>query len=260
MTGNRVPPSAAKAIIEEVTTAIANTTGSALVGLYLCGSMATGDFDERMSDIDLLVVLATELSSDLAARLERMHREFADDNPTWRGRVEVIYVSVGDLASLRQRPARIYLITVGEPFAVVSAGTEWAITWYPARHSGIALIGPPVTAVVPDSSFEEYAAAVRSYMRRLNERVTDYATPGAQAYAVLTMCRGLYTCVHGEPVSKIKAAAWAQAAFPYWAGLIQQAISWREHEWDVPQADGRTTVTTVRRFVAEIADRAKRSL
>jgi len=28
----------------------------------------------------------------------------------------------------------------------------------------------------------------------------------------------------------------------------------------VPQADGRTTVTTVRRFVAEIADRAKRSL
>jgi predicted nucleotidyltransferase len=260
MTGNWVPPAAAKAIIGEVMTAIANTTGSALVGLYLCGSMATGDFDERMSDIDLLVVLATELLPDLAARVERMHREFADDNPTWRGRIEVIYVSVGDLASLRQRPARIHVITAGEPFAVVSAGTEWVITWYPARHSGIALIGPPVTEVVPDTTFEEYAAAVRSYMRRFNARVTDNATPGAQAYAVLTMCRGLYTCLHSEPVSKLKAAAWVQRALPEWAELIEAAISWREHQWEEPQADGRATVPAVRRFVAEIGDRAERSL
>jgi predicted nucleotidyltransferase len=260
MTGDWVPPAAAAAIIDAVTTAIAATTGSALVGLYLYGSLATGDFDERMSDIDLLVFLSTEVSPDLAAHLERMHREFADDNPTWRGRIEVIYVSVGDLASLRERPARIHVITVGEPFAVVSAGTEWVITWYPARHSGIALIGPPVTEFVPDFSFEEYAAAVRSYMRRFNERVTDNATPGAQAYAVLTMCRGLYTWLHSELVSKLKAAEWAQRALPEWAELIEAAISWREHQWEVPQADGRATVLIVRRFVAEIDDRAKRSL
>ena len=239
-----------------MTTGIAATTGSALVGLYLCGSLATGDFDERMSDIDLLVVLSTEMSPDLAADLERMHREFADANPIWRSRIEVIYVSVMDLASLRERPTRVHVISAGEPFEVLSAGSEWIITWYPARHGGIALIGPPVTEVVPDTSFEEYAAAVRSYMHRFSERITDDATPGAQAYAVLTMCRGLYTCVHGKPVSKLKAAAWAQRAFPEWAGLIRRAISWREHQWEVPQANGGATVSTVRRFVTEIGDRA----
>jgi hypothetical protein len=44
-----------------VTRAIAATTGPALVGLCLCGSLATGDFDERISDNDLLTVLSTDV-------------------------------------------------------------------------------------------------------------------------------------------------------------------------------------------------------
>jgi predicted nucleotidyltransferase len=259
MTGTWSPPAAARGILDAAKSAIVATTGSELVGLYLCGSLATGDFDERTSDIDLLAVLSTEVSPGLASRLERMHDEFADDNPRWRGRIEVIYVSASDLARLRVGPMRIHCITAGEPFEVLNAGTDWIITWYPARHSGIALVGPRATDVVPETSFEEYADAVRRYMGRFSERLRDDATPGSQAYAVLTMCRGLYTCVHGEPVSKLKAAGWAQREIPQWAGLIHQAITWREQQWDVPQADGRATVPTVRRFVAEIADRVKRS-
>ncbi len=259
MTATWSPPAAAQGIIDAVTTAIAATSGSALVGLYLCGSLATGDFDERISDIDLLAVLSTEVSPDLAARLERMHDEFADHNPRWRGRVEVVYVSVAGLANLRVASPRIAVSSPGEPFHVISADTDWILTWYPARHSGIALVGPPATDVVPDTSFEEYADAVRHSMGRFSERLRDDAAPGSQAYAVLTMCRGLYTCVHGEPVSKLKAAAWAQREFPEWAWLIRAAMTWREQQWDDPQADGRATVPTVRRFVA-VADRAKRSL
>jgi predicted nucleotidyltransferase len=260
MTGTWSAPAAAQGILDAAKTAIAATAGSELVGLYLCGSLATADFDERMSDIDLLAVLSTEVSADLAARLERMHDEFANDNPRWRGRIEVIYVSASDLANLRVVPTRIHCITVGEPFEVLNAGTDWIITWYPARHSGIALVGPPPTDVVPDTSFEEYADAVRRYMGRFTERLPDDATPGSQAYAVLTMCRGLYTCVRGEPVSKLKAAACAQREIPEWAELIHDAITWREQQWEMPQADGKATVPTVRRFVAEIADRARRSV
>jgi hypothetical protein len=108
--------------------------------------------------------------------------------------------------------------------------------------------------VVPYTTFEEYADAVRNYMQRFRERISDDATPGSQAYAVLTMCRGLYTCVHGEPAPKLKAAAWAQNELPQWAGLIRNAMAWRQHQWDVPQADGTATVPTVRRFIAEITD------
>ena len=251
----RARSEAAAPIVDAVAGAIAATTGPALKGLYLCGSLATGDFDERISDIDLLAVLSSEVAPDLAIRLQDMHDGLAKDNPTWRGRIEVVYISALGLANFRAVPPRIHVISAGEPFHVISAGTDWTITWHPAHNRGIALVGPPATEVVPDTSFEEYATAVRNYMRGFRERIPDDATPGSQAFAVLTICRGLYTCVHGEQVSKLRAAAWAQKAFPEWAGLIGEAITWREHEWEVPQADGRATVPTVRRFIAEMAER-----
>jgi predicted nucleotidyltransferase len=250
----RVLPAAAELIVDTVRDAITATTGPDLVGLYLYGSLATGDFDERISDIDLLAVLSIEISPELAARLERVHDQLAEDNPSWRGRIEVVYVSALGLANLRVVPPRIHVISSGEPFHVISAGTDWIITWYPARHNGIALVGPPATEVVPATSFEEYANAVRNYVQRFKERIPDNAAPGSQAYAVLAICRGLYTCMHGQPVSKLRAAAWAQRQLPGWAWLIREAVAWREHQWDVPQADGTATAPAVRRFVAEIAE------
>jgi len=249
---------AAKPILDAVAGAVTATAGPALVGLYLYGSLATGDFDEQISDIDLLAVLSSEVSPDLAIRLQRMHDGLAQDNPTWRGRIEVVYVSALGLANFRAVPPQIHVISAGEPFHVISAGTDWIITWHPAHNRGITLVGPPAAEVLPDTSFEEYAAAVRNYMRRFRERIPDDATPGSQAFAVLTMCRGLYTGVRGEQVSKLRAAAWAQKEFPEWAWLIRDAIAWRENQWDVPQADGTATVPTVRRFIAEIAERVER--
>jgi len=195
------------------------------------------------------------MSPELAADLERMHDALANDHPSWRGRIESVYVSALGLANFRAVPPRIHVITAGELFHVISASPDWNITWHPAHQRGIALVGPPATMVVPYTTFEEYADAVRNYMRHLGERIPDDATPGSQAYAVLTMCRGLYTCVHGEQVSKLRAAAWAQKELPQWAGLIRDAVTWRENQWDVPQAGGTATVPTVRRFIAEIAER-----
>jgi major intrinsic protein len=38
---------------------------------------------------------------------------------------------------------------------VINAGTDWIITWYPARHHGIALVGAPASEVVPDTWFDQ---------------------------------------------------------------------------------------------------------
>jgi hypothetical protein len=49
-----------------------------------------------------------------------------------------------------------------------------------------------------------------------------------QAFAILSMCRALYTLDHGTVVSKPVAARWAQEALgARWAGLIEQALTWR---------------------------------
>jgi hypothetical protein len=49
-----------------------------------------------------------------------------------------------------------------------------------------------------------------------------------QAYAILTMCRALYTLQHGTVASKAVAARWAQEALgERWAALIERALAWR---------------------------------
>ncbi|MHB9146283.1 MAG: aminoglycoside adenylyltransferase domain-containing protein [Symbiobacteriia bacterium] len=51
-----------------------------------------------------------------------------------------------------------------------------------------------------------------------------------QAYAVLTMCRALYTLRLGTVAAKPVAARWAQDTFGRWRALIGRALAWRHGE------------------------------
>lgn len=52
-------------------------------------------------------------------------------------------------------------------------------------------------------------------------------SPGYRAYAILTMCRMLYTLQHGTVASKPVAARWAQELLgERWAALTERALAW----------------------------------
>ena len=91
---------------------------------------------------------------------------------------------------------------------------------------------------------------MREYVRRFAELVDDGSSRGSQAYAILSICRGLYTCRTGERLSKRRAAEWAAREFPEWAGLIEAALAWRDGQWTPANADGAGTVPATRRFIA----------
>ena len=65
-----------------------------------------------------------------------------------------------------------------------------------------------------------------------------------QAYAILTMCRALYTLQHGTVVSKPVAARWAQETLgERWAALIERAAAWRH---DAPLDELNETLDFIR--------------
>jgi hypothetical protein len=104
----------------------------------------------------------------------------------------------------------------------------------------------------------EYLEEVRRSLVGLSNRVPDDAPPGSQAYAILTMCRGLYALRFGERLSKGEAASWAQQEFPRWADLIGRALGWRQRQHDPDGQHGAATVAETRSFVAEMAKLALR--
>ena len=243
------------AAIDPTRSAITEIAGDALVALYAHGSLVTGSFDVNVSDFDLVAVLKRRPAMGLANRLEQMHRQLDKDHPEWKGRIEVIYVSASDLAHFRSRRAKIAVISPGEPFHIVEAGHEWILSWYSLQEDGLALTGPPAATLIPTISFTEYLDAIRTHMQGFLGRIEARMTNGSQAYVVLTMCRGLYTCTLRSQPSKTQAADWMQSEFPEWSSLVRRALEWRQSQWD-PDAQGRFAPDPeLRRFAVEISRR-----
>jgi hypothetical protein len=242
---------AVRAVLTSVGEGIHDVLGSSLVGLYVFGSLATGDFDAGISDVDLIAVLDAAPSEPVAREFRRMHEDLVARYPAWDDRIEVLYISRRGLAECLTETTTIGYISPGEPFDVVEAGRDWILNWYPARAQGIALLGPPIDTLIPPISWCEFAAQLRPYLEAFTERVPDDCPPGEQAYAILTLCRGLCALRFGEHVSKRASAAWAQKEFPDRAELIADALTWREHQYDAHFKDGSATLAETRAFVAE---------
>lgn len=115
----------------------------------------------------------------------------------------------------------------------------------------MSLVGPRIPTVIPEIAQADFLDAVRDHMQTFRERVKTVDSRGAQAYAILTICRGLYTLRFEMRPSKVHAAAWAAQQFPLWAGLIESALIWRKEQVMSPNPD-TSGVAETQRFVAEM--------
>ena len=85
------------AVLAELLAGVRGTLGPQLVGLYLDGSLATGDFAEHSSDIDVLVVTEDVLSEEVVATLGTMQARLATGMSKWARELEVSSIPRGAL-------------------------------------------------------------------------------------------------------------------------------------------------------------------
>jgi predicted nucleotidyltransferase len=224
-----------------------------LTGVYLYGSLTTGDFDHEVSDIDLLAATVFDVTPIEFVALREMHRRLAHESPEWEDRVEVAYLSVRALATFRSETSAMAVISPGEPFHMKPAGADWLLTWYVIREKGVALFGPPAGEIIAPISRQEFVALVTDYALWWGDRVQHARERKEQAYAIVTLCRALHVHRKAEQVSKRQAALWAQEELPQWSGLIQQALEWR-NAWRDTRVDHAATLPETIRFVRFVRD------
>jgi predicted nucleotidyltransferase len=199
--------------------------GEDLVGLYLYGSLVLGEFDPDRSDIDLIAAVTSAISERELPALERLHAEFARSFPAWDDRIEVAYVPISGLRTFKSHTSTLAIISPGEPLQLKEIGREGIIHYYLVREHGITLAGPPPQTLIDEISVDEFREGVRAYLARWRNPMALSATRGPQRYAVLTMCRGLYSLSHGQQAPKKQAAMWAQNEFPEWAAVIERVLA-----------------------------------
>ena len=212
---------------------LANTQevlGAHFKGMYLFGSLASGDFSPHSSDIDYVVVTGDNLPAELLIQLEAMHAEIAACGMAWADKLEGFYFSLPVLR--RYDPDQLFpSIGVDWDFRMGGQGSEGIIQRYNLREQGIVLAGPPLDDLIDPVTSDQIRQATYELLIEwwvpMLENPTHLASSEYQAYAVLTMCRMLYTLNTGKIVSKPSAARWTLENHPRWSALIQHALTWQ---------------------------------
>jgi hypothetical protein len=138
-------------------------------------------------------------------------------------------------------------------FSIDDKGLTCAIQKHTLREHGSVLAGPlPSTfmpPVAPEAIRTETLGLLHGWWKFQLRNPAWQDDRQYQAYAVLTMCRILYTVSTGDIVPKPVAAAWArQNVGPRWIGLIERAENWRA-------GDGIADYAETLRFIEDTIDR-----
>ncbi len=253
------PYAEVNALLEQFLAGLQKVLGEKLIGLYLYGSLVTGDFDPLCSDIDLLAALAADIDEGEFAALEKLHQQVIQQYREWEGRIEIAYLSERGLKTFRTENSPLGIMGPGKPFHIIEAGKDWLMNWYVVREKGVTLSGPPPASIIDPVAKEEYLQGVREYAMAWRERIRDEVhTRPSQAYAILTLCRACYALKEGEIASKKQAATWAEKEFPAWAVLIRSALVWRE-AWRDENVDHAATLPETRQCVYFMLEQLERN-
>jgi streptomycin 3"-adenylyltransferase len=217
--------------------------GGNLIGLYAHGSIATGGFTPRRSDLDLLALVHHRLPNAMKrVMIERMLAISGDPCP-----IEMSIVAREDIVTWRH-PASFQLHwseAWRERYRRQLGDGSWrrfhrehprdgdlAAHIAMTRARGVSLFGPPPARAWPFVPVDDLLKSLVSdgrWARRLLRK-----KPAMARYAVLNACRRLAFLRRGFLLSKVEGAAWASRELPSrWRAVVAAARRGLPH----PQVD-----------------------
>lgn len=214
----------------------AELTGN-LIGIYLVGSIASGDF-ELDSDIDFLVVTNTELTETNIKSLQDIQIKIHDIDCYPAKHLEGSYISISDLnnwSTVGQK--KLFYFDNGSTIIEQSVhDNKWHVRWI-LRERGITLIGQKPKTLLQSIPLNELSNEIKTTMLQemkvfedeINRPLSFWNSRFGQSFAVLIYCRLLHTLHTGTVQSKKAGVKWAkQFVEPKWVKIIDQA--WNERE------------------------------
>jgi len=221
------------ALLDRMLEAVREILGDKFSGFYLYGSLACGDFNHR-SDIDFLIVTAEELSAETLAKLQKMHTDLAIDDSKWGYELEGSYIRSTALRRYDPNNSIHLHIVRGGQLTVEKHNSDWIIQRHILREMGVVVEGPALKGLIEPVGPDQLRQAVLDLRWWWEQQLLDIRLieqSAYQAFAILSMCRILYTLHLGTVVSKPAATRWAQDQLDYrWVSLIEQVMIWEPDE------------------------------
>lgn len=219
--------------VYEITTEL----GENLVGIYLVGSIASGDFDLD-SDVDFLVVTNTELTEANMKSLQEIQIKIHGIDCYPAKHLEGSYISISDLNnwSIVGQKKLYYFDNGSTKYEQSAHDNKWHVRWI-LRERGITLVGQKPETILQAIPLNELINEIKTAMLQnmeifqveINRPLGFCNSRFGQSFFVLTYCRMLHTLHTGIVQSKKAGMEWAkQFVDPKWVKIIDQA--WKERE------------------------------
>jgi predicted nucleotidyltransferase len=218
-------------VLSELISRMQVILASELVGAYLQGSFAVGDFDEH-SDVDFIVAIEAELQPQHVEALQGMHEQVYQLASEWARHLEGSYFPLEILRQPPMRSSKLWYLDNGARQLIRSDHCNTLLVRRIVRDRGITLFGPPPSTLVDAISDEYLRAEIYETLTRWGREILSDPTPYRnrfyQGFIVLNYCRMLHDLYRGYPGSKRAGAEWAKLALePSWSELIDRAWSTR---------------------------------
>lgn len=238
-------------VLQRLLTEAQSILGKQFIGLYLYGSLSSGDFNPQSSDVDFVIVTHSILPAATVSALETMHQQLAASGLKWAAKLEGSYMPKDSLRRYNPEATPCPQINEGR-FYVAGHGHDWIIQRHIIREWGVVVSGPPLRPLIDPVQPEDLRRAVRGILQEWWAPMLQDASwlqrRDYQAFAVLTMCRALYTLAFGAVASKPVSARWAMRELgEEWTAVIQRAFSWPQE----PQPDELEATINLIRYTCE---------
>ncbi len=217
-------------VLHALSEGIVKILDNKIIGIYLFGSLTYDDFNPKRSDIDLLVVIKENLSTEDLNQIKSFHFAIEEKHSEWKERIECSYTPISMFK--HKEPVDLHRPYFGGGIFYPNAtyGNEWLINNYLIYHHGITLLGDDFkTLIDPIDIADVQQASIRDLFKEWEPKISDHEwlqNSHYQSYLVLNLCRILHTVLNGEASSKSISATWVIKQFPEWTNLIQKAKEW----------------------------------
>ncbi|GHO70071.1 streptomycin 3''-adenylyltransferase [Ktedonobacter sp. SOSP1-52] len=236
LTSDPTIPTTIPTLLDALLLGVQQMLGQNLVGLYLRGSLAMGDFDPLASDVDFFAVTEHLLTEAEFTDLTTMHDTLAKLPNPYAKHLEGAYIP---RVSVRRFTLGERLPTLfrQEQLKWYEHDYNWVLERWVVREHGLTLCGPAPTTLVDPISATDLREAVRLRMPEWLRWANQPDDPdwqlhlGQKAYVIQTMCRALCTLATGTLPSKPQAVAWALATLPEpWHSTVEHSQAWHNKQ------------------------------
>ena len=187
-----------------------------ILGMYLIGSLATGDFDLD-SDIDFLIVTKENITDNEVEKLNIMHKKLNRLGYYPAEHLEGSYISRQSIADYSFVDEPVWYLENGDVTLQESNhDNKWHVRWI-LREKPVILFGACPEEYLSPIPKEEILKETREtifmlrdgFKKEMHSHLAFYNTRFGQSYTVLSICRFLQTISTGKIESKLEGIKWA---------------------------------------------------